>query len=88
MMAARLLPVQDTKTPVNGPKIAPFNTTIGSVGIGVAERIAISKIENSGPAIPVVGIYFSTFLISLVKMAISRKGAVKVRVVIITFFAF
>ena len=74
MMEARLLPAQDTIMPINGPKMAPLRITIGSVGMGVADRIPMSKMENNGPAIPVVGMNLSIFLISLAKKTMVKTG--------------
>jgi len=48
IMEARLFPSQETSTPIKDPKRAPFRMTMGSVGIGVAERIPIMRMENSG----------------------------------------
>ena len=67
MAAARLFPIQETSTPTKGPKMAPFKITIGSVGIGVADKTPINKMESNGPAIPVVGITFSIALKSFLK---------------------
>ncbi len=78
MIAARLFPIHDTRIPTNGPKIAPFSMTMGSVGMGVADNIPISNIEKSGPAMPVVGMYFSTDFKSLAKYMIKAMGTMKV----------
>ena len=63
MMAARLFPIQEIKTPRNGPKRAPFRMTIGSVGMGVAESNPMSKIEINGPKMLVLGMICSRFFI-------------------------
>lgn len=65
--AARLLPIQLTRKPVNGPKMAPLIITIGSVGIGVADKTPMSMMLVIGPAIPVWGMNFSIPLMSLEK---------------------
>lgn len=77
MTAARLLPIQDTKTPTHGPKMAPFRMTIGSVGMGVAERIPIKRMENKGPAMPALGMCCSIFFKSLAKRTIRAIGMPK-----------
>lgn len=78
MTAARLFPIQDTRTPTQGPKTAPFKMTMGSVGIGVAERMPMRRTENRGPAIPVLGICCSMFFRSLAKRMMSKTGTAKV----------
>lgn len=62
IMAAKLFPIQEIRIPINGPKRAPLRITIGSVGIGVADKIPIKIIENMGPATPAFGIIFSISL--------------------------
>jgi len=88
MIEARLLPVQDTMIPTTGPKMAPFKMTIGSVGIGVADKIPINIIEKRGPAIPVVGIRLSMFFMSLANTTMSTIGSSKVIVVSNNFINF
>lgn len=78
MRAARLLPSQETKIPTNGPKMAPLRITMGSVGIGVAERIPMSMMEKRGPAMPVVGIRRSMVIKSLRKKTRRAIGKLKV----------
>lgn len=78
MMEAKLFPIQETRIPTNGPKTAPFKITMGSVGIGVAESRPISRIEKSGPARPVVGMRFSRYRKSCLKIRIRTMGSPKV----------
>lgn len=76
--AARLLPIHETRIPTNGPKMAPLRMTIGSVGMGVAERIPMSMTEKRGPAIPVVGIRRSIAIKSWRKKTRRATGKLKV----------
>lgn len=65
-------------TPIKGPKIAPLRITIGSVGMGVAERIPIKMMEIRGPITPVSGIIPSIFFKSRLKIIIRITGTAKV----------
>ncbi|KKT83556.1 MAG: hypothetical protein UW80_C0011G0004 [Microgenomates group bacterium GW2011_GWC1_44_9] len=78
IIAAKLFPIQETKIPTTGPNTAPLSITMGSVGMGVADSMPIRSMENSGPAIPVVGILFSIAMKSLRKKIISPMGRPKV----------
>lgn len=82
MIEAMLLPIQETRTPIHGPKRAPLRITIGSVGMGVADSKPIRRMERSGPRTPVEGINFSIDLMSFLKTIINAMGRPKVSMAI------
>jgi len=77
-MAAKLLPIQDTKIPTKGPKMAPLRITIGSEGIGVAESRPMIAILIRGARNPVESMILSNPLMSFAKYTIKKMGTMKV----------
>lgn len=70
--------------PIHGPKMAPFRITIGSVGIGVAERIPMRTMERIGPQSPVEGMNFSSCTMSWRKIMMRVIGRPKVNTTMAT----